>query len=68
MSEMQQLLKCCETHKYFYKCRTVGDGESKTIQDFFWAHPESVKLFNTFPTVLMMDSTEDSFNVGFAFI
>ncbi|GAU10431.1 hypothetical protein TSUD_419180, partial [Trifolium subterraneum] len=67
--------------------RTVGDGESKTIQDFFWAHPESVKLFNTFPTVLMMDSTyktnkykmplfeivgvtstEDSFNVGFAFI
>jgi hypothetical protein len=85
MSEMQQLLKCCETHKYFYKCRTVG--ESKTIQDFFWAHPESVKLFNTFPTVLMMDSTyktnkykmplfdivgvtstEDSFNVGFAFI
>ncbi|GAU48301.1 hypothetical protein TSUD_132260 [Trifolium subterraneum] len=85
MSEMQQLLKCCETHKYFYKCRTVG--ESKTIQDFFWAHPESVKLFNTFPTVLMMDSTyktnkykmslfeivgvtstEDSFNVGYAFI
>ncbi|GAU37262.1 hypothetical protein TSUD_319160 [Trifolium subterraneum] len=67
--------------------RTVGDGESKTIQDFFWAHPESVKLLNTFPTVLMMDSTyktnkykmplfeivgvtstEDSFNVGFAFI
>ncbi|GAU48047.1 hypothetical protein TSUD_272250 [Trifolium subterraneum] len=51
----QHLLKCCETHKYFHKCRTIGD--STTIQDIFWAHPESIKLFNTFPTVLMMDST-----------
>ncbi|GAU27955.1 hypothetical protein TSUD_146730 [Trifolium subterraneum] len=53
----------------------------------FWAHPESIKLFNTFPTVLMMDSTyktnkykmplfeivgvtstEESYNVGFAYI
>src|SRR6266487_6936756 len=55
LSELQHLLKCCETHKYFHKCRTIGD--STTIQDIFWAHPESIKLFNTFPTVLMMDST-----------
>ncbi|CAJ2668212.1 unnamed protein product [Trifolium pratense] len=55
MTEMQQLMKCCESNKYFHKCRTVGD--STTIQDIFWAHPESVILFNTFPTVLMLDST-----------
>jgi uncharacterized membrane protein len=55
MSEMQQLLKCLEDHKYFHKVRTIG--ESTTIQDVFWAHPDSVKMFNTFPTVLMMDST-----------
>ncbi|GAU16253.1 hypothetical protein TSUD_298850 [Trifolium subterraneum] len=73
--------------KQVYNARERTVGELKTIQDFFWAHPESVKLFNTFPTVLMMDSTyktnkykmhlfeivgvtstEDSFNVGFAFI
>ncbi|GAU27086.1 hypothetical protein TSUD_103950 [Trifolium subterraneum] len=85
LSELQHLLKCCETNKYFHKCRTIGD--STTIQDIFWAHPESIKLFNTFPTVLMMDSTyktnkykmplfeivsvtstEESYNVGFAYI
>ncbi|GAU20665.1 hypothetical protein TSUD_230790 [Trifolium subterraneum] len=85
LSELQQLMKCCESHKYFYKCRTVDD--STTVQDIFWAHPESVKLFNTFPTVLMLDSmyktnkykmplfemvgvtsTEESYNVGFAYI
>ncbi|GAU25698.1 hypothetical protein TSUD_216270 [Trifolium subterraneum] len=85
LSELQHLLKCCETHKYFHKCRIIGD--SATIQDIFWAHPESIKLFNTFPTVLMMDSTyktnkykmplfeivgvtstEESYNVGFAYI
>ncbi|XP_045794240.1 protein FAR1-RELATED SEQUENCE 5-like [Trifolium pratense] len=55
MSELQQLMKLCENNKYFHKCRTIGD--STTIQDIFWAHPESVKLLNTFPTVLVLDST-----------
>jgi hypothetical protein len=55
MTEIQQLLKCLEAHKYFHKFRT--NGESTTLQDIFWAHPDSVKLFNTFPTVLLMDST-----------
>ncbi|GAU21453.1 hypothetical protein TSUD_32840 [Trifolium subterraneum] len=73
--------------KQVYNARERTVGQSKTIQDFFWAHQESVKLFNTFPTVLMMDSTyktnkykmplfeivgvtstEDSFDVDFAFI
>ena len=31
--------------------------ESQTVQDIFWTHPKSVKLFNNFPTVLIMDST-----------
>jgi hypothetical protein len=53
--ELQQLLKCLEEHRYFHKIRTVG--ESSTVQDIFWAHPDSVKLLNTFPTVLLMDST-----------
>ncbi|GAU51038.1 hypothetical protein TSUD_411730 [Trifolium subterraneum] len=58
--------------------------DSKTNMKQVYNTRESVKLFNTFPTVLMMDSTykykmplfeivgvtstEDSFNVGFAFI
>jgi hypothetical protein len=33
MSELQQLLKCLEDHRYFHKFRTVG--ESSTIQDIF---------------------------------
>jgi hypothetical protein len=55
MTELQQLLKCLEDNRYFHKFRT--DDESSTLQDIFWAHPDSVKLFNTFPTVLLMDST-----------
>jgi hypothetical protein len=44
-----------EDHKYFHKFRNVG--ESTELQDIFWAHPDCIKLFITFPTVLMMDST-----------
>jgi hypothetical protein len=28
-----------------------------TLSDILWAHPNPVKLFNMFPTVLIMDST-----------
>ncbi|KAK2398613.1 protein FAR1-RELATED SEQUENCE [Trifolium repens] len=55
MTEIQQLLKCLESHRYFHKFRT--NGESTSLQDIFFAHPDSVKLLNTFPTVLLMDST-----------
>lgn len=27
------------------------------VRDIFWSHPDSVKLFNNFPTVLIIDST-----------
>ncbi|PNX75693.1 protein FAR1-related sequence 5-like, partial [Trifolium pratense] len=53
--EMQQLQKRLEDNKYVNKFRTVG--ESTTIQDIFFSLPKFVNLLNTFPTVLLMDST-----------
>lgn len=52
---LQYLISKLEEHNYTYYSRTHG--ESNTIEDIFWAHPTSVKLFNNFPTVLVMDST-----------
>ena len=54
-TEMQNLLKNLEDNNYVYNYRTVIG--SKTVQDIFFAHPECVKFFNTFSTVLVMDST-----------
>jgi hypothetical protein len=53
--EMQHLYKCLDDNNYFSKART--DGESDYVQDIFFAHPKSVCLLNTFPTVLLMDFT-----------
>lgn len=55
MTEMQHLIKCLEGKNYVYQYRTVG--ETSCIQDIFFAHPKSVKLFNSFPSVLVMDCT-----------
>jgi len=52
---LQYLISKLEEHNYTYFSRTQS--ESTTIKDIFWAHPTSVKLFNNFPTVLVMDST-----------
>jgi len=52
---LQFLISKLEEHNYVYFPRTQS--ESTTIEDIFWAHPTSVKLFNNFPTVLVMDST-----------
>jgi len=52
---LQYLISKLEAHNYVYFSRTQS--ESTTIEDIFWAHPTSVKLFNNFPTVLVMDST-----------
>jgi len=52
---LQYLISKLEEHKYTYFSRTQS--ESTTIEYIFWAHPTSVKLFNNFPTVLVMDST-----------
>jgi len=52
---LQYLFSKLEEHNYTYFSRTQI--ESTTIEDIFWAHPTSVKLFNNFQTVLVMDST-----------
>ncbi|MCI16601.1 FAR1-related protein, partial [Trifolium medium] len=31
--------------------------DTEMLSEIIWAHPYSVKLFNTFPTMLIMDST-----------
>jgi len=52
---LQYLIWKLEEYKYTYFSRTQS--ESTTIENIFWAHPTSVKLFNNFPTILVMDST-----------
>jgi len=52
---LQYLISKLEEHNYTYFSRTQS--ESTTIEDIFWAHPTSVKLFNNFPMVLVIDST-----------
>ncbi|XP_058750392.1 protein FAR1-RELATED SEQUENCE 5-like [Vicia villosa] len=54
-SELQQLLKLLGDNQYFSTYRACED--NVTIRDVFWTHPESINLFNTFPTVLIIDST-----------
>ncbi|XP_050896729.1 uncharacterized protein LOC127103519 [Lathyrus oleraceus] len=54
-TEMLQLLKLLDDNSYMSRYRTCDDGF--TVRDIFWTHPDSIKLFNTFPTVLILDST-----------
>jgi len=55
LAEMQFLISKLEENKYVYFIREKCDND--TIQDIFCTHPQSVRLFNNFPTVLIMDST-----------
>ncbi|XP_045792850.1 PKS-NRPS hybrid synthetase cheA-like [Trifolium pratense] len=57
MTEMQHLCKKLDDNKYYYKYRTVVENGVEHLQDIFFAHPRSITLFNSFHTVLMMDST-----------
>ncbi|XP_058725644.1 PKS-NRPS hybrid synthetase cheA-like [Vicia villosa] len=54
-SEIQHLLKLIEEANYVYWSSKRDDCE--VVRDIFWAHPDSVKLLNLFPTVLIMDAT-----------
>jgi len=54
-TNMQYLLKSLIENKYVYHCRKYL--ESGDVRDIFWVHPNGVKLFNTFSTVLVLDST-----------
>ncbi|XP_050918727.1 uncharacterized protein LOC127136177 [Lathyrus oleraceus] len=54
--KMQQLLKMLDNNSYVSRYRTCED--EVTVRDIFWTHPDSIKLFNMFPNVLILDSTE----------
>ena len=54
-TKMQYTISKLKENNYVYFTRTQSD--STTIEDIFWAHPTSIKLFNNFPKVLVMDST-----------
>jgi len=54
-TDMEHLLKSLVDHDYVYHCRKYHDSDYGS--DVFWAHPNSIKLFNTFSTVLVLDST-----------
>ncbi|XP_058768633.1 protein FAR-RED ELONGATED HYPOCOTYL 3-like [Vicia villosa] len=54
-SEMQHLLKLLGDNQYLSSFKTCED--KFTVRDIFWNHLESIKLFNTFPTALKIDST-----------
>ncbi|CAK8562203.1 unnamed protein product [Lathyrus sativus] len=52
---MQQLLKLLDDNSYVSRYRTCDNGV--TVRDIFWTHSNSIKLFNTFSTVLILHST-----------
>ena len=52
---MQHILKSLVDHDYVYHCKKYHDSDD--VSNFFWAHPNSIKFFNTFSTVLVLDST-----------
>jgi hypothetical protein len=54
-TEMHHLMKCLVEGNYLFSHRVLSGTD--TLSDILWAHPDSVKLFNMFPTVLIMDST-----------
>ncbi|XP_058783645.1 uncharacterized protein LOC131658357 [Vicia villosa] len=53
-SEMQQLLKLLDKNHYVSRYTVCDD--KVIVPDIFWTHPKSIKLFNTFPNVLIIDS------------
>ncbi|XP_050895838.1 uncharacterized protein LOC127102518 [Lathyrus oleraceus] len=53
-TEMQQLLKLLDDNSYVSRYRTCED--EVTVRGTFWTHPYSIKLFNMFPMVLILDS------------
>ena len=53
-TEMQQLMLMLESKKYTHFHRK---NDSDVVLDIFWAHEDSIKLFRTFPTVVLLDTT-----------
>ncbi|CAJ2645701.1 protein FAR1-RELATED SEQUENCE 5-like [Trifolium pratense] len=55
-TELQHLLQLLDDAKYV-SCNRRKDDDSDVLSDIFWAHPDSIKLLNLFPIVLVMDCT-----------
>ena len=55
MTELQYLISKLVEHQYVNYTRC--NSEETTFENIFFAHPESIKLLNNFPTVLVMDPT-----------
>lgn len=53
--EIQQPLKLLDDNCYLSRYQTCKNEIS--VRDIFWTHPGSIKLFNMFPTMLILDST-----------
>jgi len=53
-SEMQQLMILLERDMYVHWCRF--DERTNVVPDFFWTHPDSMKLLDAFNILLMMDN------------
>jgi len=54
-TDIQQLLTLIDGENYVSWSRRIDNSE--VMRDIMWAHPDSVKLLNLFPIVLIMDST-----------
>ena len=54
-TELQYLIIKLEKHQYVYFAR--ANREETSLEDLFFAHPDSIDMLNTFPTVFVMDST-----------
>ncbi|XP_058776898.1 protein FAR1-RELATED SEQUENCE 5-like [Vicia villosa] len=54
-SKIQHLLKLLGDNQYVSSFKACED--IVTVRDIFWTHCESINLFNTFATILIIDST-----------
>ncbi|KAH1210984.1 Protein FAR1-RELATED SEQUENCE 5 [Glycine max] len=48
-------MKLIDCDQYVYWFRQLGNED--VVGDIMWAHPNSIKLLNSFPTVLICDTT-----------
>jgi len=55
ITKLQYLIKKLEKSRYVYYTR--ANSEETTLEDLFFAHPDSIDLLKTFPTILVMDFT-----------
>lgn len=61
--EMQQQLKFLEDDHYVSRYTVCKD--KSIVRDIFWSHPDSIKLYNTFFIVLIIDSTLKKTSIDF---